>query len=150
MKIWVDGDACPNVIKTILFRAAKRTETMLVLVANAQVATPPSRFISTVQVPKGFDQADLHIVQHMMASDLVITADVPLAALVIDRHGLALNPRGELYTENSMKQRLSLRDMREALRGAGVPVGGPSLLSMKEKNAFANALDRVLAQSKKR
>ncbi|MCX7117928.1 MAG: YaiI/YqxD family protein [Legionellales bacterium] len=149
MKIWVDGDACPNVIKVILFRAAKRTETMLVLVANSQVAIPPSRFISMVQVAKGFDQADNHIVQHMMAQDLVITADVPLAALVVERHGLALNPRGELYTENSMKQRLSLRDMREELRGTGVHVGGPSILSMKEKSAFANALDRVLAQSKK-
>lgn len=148
MKIWVDADACPNVIKEILFRAAKRTETMLVLVANATITTPGSRFISTVRVEHGFDQADDYIVQHMVANDLVITADIPLAASVVAKQGTALNPRGEIYTENNIKQRLGLRDMRENIRGSGVNIGGPSTFSVKEKTAFANALDRLLAKSK--
>lgn len=148
MIIWVDADACPNTIKEILFRASKRTETKLILVANANVSTPPSRFISTVRVERGFDSADDYIVQHMSANDLVITADIPLAAHVVANQGVAINPRGEIYTENNVKQRLGLRDVRESLRGSGVNVGGPSTLSLKEKTAFANALDKILAKSK--
>ena len=149
MKIWVDADACPNVIKDILFRAAKRTETKMILVANASIATPSSPFISTVRVEQGFDQADDYIVQHMEAYDLVITADIPLAASVVEKKGIAINPRGEMYTENNMKQRLGIRDMMEVLRGSGVNVGGPPTFTLKEKTAFANALDKILAKSKK-
>jgi hypothetical protein len=149
MKIWVDADACPNVIKDILFRAAKRTETKMILVANASIATPSSLFISTVRVEHGFDQADDYIVQHMEAYDLVITADIPLAASVVEKKGIAINPRGEMYTENNMKQRLGIRDMMEVLRGSGVNIGGPATFSLKEKTAFANALDKILAKSKK-
>lgn len=150
MKIWVDADACPNAIKEILFRAAKRTETLLILVANTYLTTPGSRFITTVRVEHGFDRADNYIVQHMAADDLIITADIPLAASVIANKGIAINPRGELYTENNIKQRLGLRDIRETLRGSGVNVGGPSIFSVKEKNSFANALDRILTKSKAR
>ncbi len=150
MKIWVDADACPNAIKEILFRAAKRTETLLVLVANANLTTPGSRFITTVRVEHGFDRADDYIVEHMAMNDLIVTADIPLAASVVAKNGTAINPRGELYTENNIKQRLGLRDMRESLRGSGVNVGGPSVFSTKEKTAFANALDRILAKAKTR
>ena len=149
MKIWVDADACPNVIKDILFRAAKRTETKMILVANACITTPSSPFISTVRVEQGFDRADDYIVQHMEAYDLVITADIPLAASVVEKQGIAINPRGEMYTENNMKQRLGIRDMMEVLRGSGVNIGGPPTFSQKEKTAFANALDKILAKSKK-
>jgi len=148
MIIWVDADACPNAIKDILYRAAKRTEVRLILVANANLLVPGSRFISTVRVESGFDQADDYIVQHMAADDLVVTADIPLAAQVVENKGLAINPRGELYTENNIKQRLGLRDRREQLRGSGVNIGGPPSLSTKEKTAFANALDKLLAKSK--
>ena len=148
MKIWVDADACPNAIKDILFRAAKRTETLLILVANASLTTPGSRFISTVRVEHGFDRADDYIVQHMTADDLVITADIPLAASVVANKGIAINPRGEIYTQNNVQQRLGLRDMRESIRGSGVNIGGPPTFSAKEKTSFANALDRLLAKSK--
>ena len=148
MKIWVDADACPNTIKEVLYRAAKRTEIALVLVANAVLSIPGSRFISTIRVDQGFDQADDYIVQHMSANDLVITADIPLAAHVVANNGIALNPRGEIYTENNIKQRLGLRDMRENIRGSGVNIGGPSTFSTKEKTAFANALDKILAKSR--
>jgi len=147
MKIWVDADACPNVIKEILFRAAKRTETFTVLVANAYLTTPGSPFISSIRVEHGFDSADDYIVQHMRAYDLVITADIPLAASVVEKKGIAINPRGEIYTENNIKQRLGLRDMRENIRGSGVNIGGPATFSAKEKAAFANALDKILAKS---
>ncbi len=148
MKIWVDADACPNVIKEILFRAAKRTETLIILVANASISVPGSPFISTVRVEHGFDRADDYIVEHMVAYDLVITADIPLAASVVEKKGIAINPRGELYTENNIRQRLGLRDMMEHIRGSGVNIGGPSTFSAKEKISFANALDKILAKSK--
>lgn len=148
MKIWVDADACPNTIKEILFRAAKRTETMVILVANAPLVTPASRFIATVRVEHGFDRADDYIVQNVDVNDLVITADIPLAAQIVAKQAIALNPRGELYTENNMKQRLGIRDMMESIRGSGVNIGGPATLGIKEKTAFANALDKILAKAK--
>lgn len=148
MNIWVDADACPNTIKAILYRAAKRTETSLILVANSALITPGSRFISAIRVDQGFDCADDYIVQHMQAFDLVITADIPLAAHVVTNKGIALNPRGEMYTENNIKQRLALRDIRETIRGSGVNISGPPSFSAKEKTAFANALDKILARSK--
>lgn len=146
MKIWVDADACPKDVKEILFRAVKRTNTQLILVANSPLPRPPSPLITTVCVEKGFDVADNYIVQHIQAHDLVITADIPLASEVIAHQGLALNPRGELYTANTIKQRLSMRDMMEQLRSSGTHVGGPATYNIKDKTAFANALDKILAK----
>ncbi|MFI4918065.1 MAG: YaiI/YqxD family protein [Legionellales bacterium] len=146
MQIWVDADACPKMIKEVLFRAAVRTKTHLILVANTSLTYPGSPFIRSVRVEKGFDSADNYIVTHLNAHDLVITADIPLAADVVMKKGLAINPRGELYTENNIKQRLNLRDMNEQLRATGERTGGPAALSIKEKTAFANTLDRCLAK----
>ncbi|MCL9684517.1 YaiI/YqxD family protein [Legionella maioricensis] len=146
MHIWVDADACPKMIKEILFRAAIRTKTHLTLVANAFLTYPNSPFLHSVRVEKGFDTADHYIVSHMEAQDLVITADIPLAADVVAKLGLAINPRGEIYTENNIKQRLNFRDINEQLRSTGERTGGPAALSIKEKTAFANALDRCLAK----
>lgn len=149
MHIWVDADACPKMIKDILFRAAVRTKTHMTLVANAFLTYPGSPFIRAVQVEKGFDRADHYIVSHLQAHDLVITADIPLAAEVVEKKGVAINPRGEFYTENNIRQRLNLRDMNEQLRSSGERIGGPSALSIKEKTAFANSLDRYLAKNHK-
>ena len=146
MHIWVDADACPKIIKDVLFRAAIRTKTTITLVANAFLTFPNSPFIHSIRVEKGFDSADNYIVAHLKAHDLVITADIPLAAEVVAKHGIALNPRGEIYTDNNIKQRLTMRDMNEQLRSTGERMGGPSVLSIKEKTAFANALDRWLAK----
>jgi len=146
MQIWVDADACPKVIKEILFRATVRTKTALTLVANSYLTYPKSPFIRFVQVEKGFDSADHYIVAHLKPHDLVITADIPLAAEVISKQGLAINPRGELYTENNVRQRLNIRDINEQLRATGQNVGGPPALGIKEKTAFANTLDRCLAK----
>lgn len=146
MPIWVDADACPKVIKEVLFRAAIRTQTKLILVANCFLTYPNSPFISSVKVEKGFDSADTYIVEQINANDLVITADIPLAADAIARQALVINPRGEVYTANNIKQRLNIRDMNEQLRSSGARVGGPPSLSIKEKTAFANALDKYLAQ----
>ncbi|RUR20703.1 YaiI/YqxD family protein [Legionella sp. km535] len=148
MHIWVDADACPKIIKDILFRAAIRTKTHMTLVANAFLTYPNSPFIRSVRVEKGFDQADNFIVSHIQADDIVITADIPLASEVVAKNALAINPRGEIYTANNIKQRLTLRDMNEQLRSTGERIGGPPALSIKEKTAFANALDRCLARKK--
>lgn len=148
MHIWVDADACPKIIKDILFRAAIRTKTHMTLVANAFLTYPNSPFIRSVRVEKGFDQADNFIVSHVQADDIVITADIPLASEVVAKNALAINPRGEIYTANNIKQRLNLRDMNEQLRSTGERIGGPPALSIKEKTAFANALDRCLARKK--
>jgi uncharacterized protein YaiI (UPF0178 family) len=146
MHIWVDADACPKMIKEILYRAAIRTKTSLTLVANSLLTYPNSPFIRSVQVEKGFDRADHYIVTHVQTHDLVITADIPLAAEVVAKHALAINPRGELYTENNIRQRLNIRDINEQLRATGQNTGGPPALSIKEKTAFANTLDRCLAK----
>jgi len=146
MKIWVDADACPNVIKDILFRAAERVQVATILVANQPIRTPPSRYISTVQVRAGFDEADSYIGAAIEAGDLVITADIPLASQVIDKDGYALNPRGELYTRDNIRQRLGMRNFMEELRGSGVDTGGPSSLSQADRQAFANELDRFLTR----
>ncbi len=148
MHIWVDADACPNLIKNILFRAAIRTETNLTLVSNHPLSAPPSPFIHKIQVNAGFDVADNKIVQHAKPGDLVITADIPLADAVIDKGGIALNPRGELYSKSNIKERLSIRNFSTDLRNSGVRTGGPSVISKKEIQCFANALDRVLVQKK--
>jgi len=144
-RIWVDADACPGVIKDILFRAAERTRVRVTLVANQWLRTPPSRFIDAIQVPGGFDVADSAIVERVRAGDLVVTQDIPLAARVIERGAAALNPRGERYTPDNMAERLSMRDFMEELRGAGVQTGGPAALHARDRQAFANQLDRWLA-----
>lgn len=146
MHIWIDADACPGAIKEILFRAAERRQIQTTLVANQMLRTPPSRFIRAVQVPQGLDVADTHIVEQVAAGDLVITADIPLAARVIERGAHALNPRGELYTEATIRERLSMRNFMEELRSAGVQTGGPDALSQADRQAFANCLDRFLAK----
>lgn len=146
MSIWVDADACPRAIKEILFRAAERAGIELTLVANQAMRTPASKFIRAVQVTSGFDVADSWIVSQTRADDLVITADIPLAAAVIDKGALALDPRGELYSEANIRERLTLRDLMDELRASGVDTGGPSALSQQDRRAFANALDRWLAK----
>lgn len=146
MNIWIDADACPNVIKDILFRAADRAQIETVLVANQAMRLPPSKFIRFVQVEAGLDVADKRIVELMRAGDLVVTADIPLAAAVIDKQGIALNPRGELYTKDNIRERLSMRNFMEELRGGGVMTGGPPTLTAKDKQLFANKLDAWIAK----
>jgi len=146
MQIWVDADACPVVIREILFRAAERTGITMTLVANKPTRLPPTPNIHFVQVPPGFDAADKRIVELMSAGDLVITADVPLAAAAIEKGGVALNPRGELYTSENVRERLSVRNFLDELRGSGVNTGGPAALSQRERQMFANQLDRLLAR----
>ena len=148
MQIWVDADACPNVIKEILFRAATRAHVSLTLVANQLLRTPPSPYIKALQVPAGFDVADSKIVQQLQPGDLVITADIPLAALVIEKGGHALNPRGEFYTTENIQERLSMRNFMDDLRNTGVNTGGPAVLSLSDRQAFANQLDRFLTKTK--
>jgi len=146
MKIWVDADACPVVIKEILFRAATRTEVPMTLVANHVLQVPPSRFIDFLQVPAGFDVADNEIVKRIAVGDLVITGDIPLAAEVIDKGAHALNPRGELYTEENIKARLNMRDFMDTLRASGINSGGPPSLSKSDRQSFANELDKFLTR----
>ena len=146
MKIWVDADACPGVIKEILFRAAQRTEVIMTLVANQAVRIPPSRHIKMIQVASGFDVADNEIVKRLSPGDLVITGDIPLAAEVIEKGGNALNPRGELYTADNIKNRLTMRDFMDTLRSSGIDTGGPPALNQGDRKAFANQLDRFLSK----
>ena len=146
MRIWVDADACPKVIKEILFRAAERRQIPLTLVANKLLYCPPSQVIRALQVQAGFDVADNKIVELTEPGDLVITADIPLAAGVIEKGGHALNPRGELYTADTIRERLTMRDFMDGLRSSGVETGGPAVLSHADRQAFANQLDRFLAR----
>ena len=146
MQIWVDADACPGVIKEILYRAAIRKQIMLTLVANQALRTPASPYIKSLQVPSGFDVADNRIVELMEAGDLVITADIPLAASVIEKGGHALNPRGTLYSQENIRETLSLRNFMADLRSSGVETGGPPIFNQRDRQAFANQLDRLLAQ----
>ncbi len=149
MKIWVDADACPVVIKEILFRAAQRTGIQLTLVANQPVRIPPSRNISFLRVSQGFDVADNEIVKRVETGHLVITADIPLAAEIIEKGGTALNPRGELYTAENIKDRLQMRDFMDTLRSSGIQTGGPPPLDQGDRQAFANQLDRWLSRVKR-
>jgi len=147
MKIWVDADACPVVIKKILFRAADRTGVQLTLVANQAVQTPSSDNINSLQVPRGFDVADDEIVKRLEAGDLVITSDIPLAAEVIDKGGHALSPRGEMHTTENIGARLNMRDFLDTMRSSGVEMGGgPAAFSQRDKQTFANELDRFLTK----
>ena len=145
-RIWVDADACPGVIREILFRAAERARIEVVLVANQWLRTPGSRFVRAMQVAGGFDEADDAIVERVRLGDLVITQDIPLAARVIEKGAAAVNPRGEPFTPDNIAQRLSMRNFMEELRGAGVQTGGPAAFHARDRMAFANQLDRWLAQ----
>ncbi|MGL6161691.1 YaiI/YqxD family protein [Microbulbifer sp.] len=149
-KIWVDADACPVVIKEILFRAAERTQTEMTLVANQPVRVPPSRFVKSLQVSSGFDVADNEIVKRCEAGDLVITSDIPLAAEVIDKGGDALNPRGERYSKANIRALLNMRDFMDTMRASGVHTGGPSALSQSDRKAFADQLDKWLAAARRK
>jgi len=147
MKIWVDADACPVVAKEILFRAADRTGVQLTLVANQPLSTPPSSNIKALQVPRGFDVADDEIVRRVEPGDLVITSDIPLAAEVIEKGGHALSPRGELHTRENIGAKLNMRDFMDTMRSSGVEMGGgPSAYGQRDKQEFANNLDRFLTK----
>ena len=147
MQIWVDADACPGAIKEILYRAADRAHVLTTLVANHSLRIPASAYIRFTQVPAGLDVADRRIVELLAPSDLVVTADIPLAAAAIDKGAHALNPRGELYTKDNIRERLSMRNFMDELRGSGVATGGPAVLSQRDRQAFANALDSFLAKA---
>ncbi len=146
MRIWVDGDACPGVIKDILFRAAERAKLQLILVANQVIRTPPSPWVRAVQVPRGMDVADQHIADAVVAGDLVITADIPLAAAVVEKDAFALDPRGSLYSRANVRELLDMRNFMETLRSTGVQTGGPPAFSHSDRQAFANQLDRFIAR----
>ena len=148
MQIWVDADACPNVVKEILYRAAERLECSLILVANQPLTTPRSQFIKAIRVEAGFDVADNYIVQQVKHGDLVITGDIPLAAEVLEKGAEALNPRGEFYDRDSIKQKVTMRDFMDEMRGSGVMTSGPPPLSQTDRREFANALDRYLNKMK--
>jgi len=146
MKIWIDADACPRVIKEIVFRASKRLQVPVCLVANTDLSKAHSRLVTSVVVAEGFDVADDYIVQHAAAQDLVITGDIPLAARIVAAGGIAIDPRGELYTEENVGERLSLRDLLQQLRADGLVRGGPNQLGLTDRNRFASALDRMLTR----
>ena len=146
MHVWVDADACPVVIREILFRAAERRRLPLTLVANQLIRTPGSAWIRSLQVASGFDVADQEIVRRVQAGDLVITGDIPLAAEVLEKNAFVLSPRGERYTEQSIGARLNMRDFMETLRASGVQTGGPPALGKAERKAFADELDRLLTR----
>lgn len=148
MKIWVDADACPVVIREILFKAAQRTGFDMTLIANHAIRVPANKNITMLQVSSGFDVADDEIAKRCDKGDLVITSDLPLAAEVIAKGALALNPRGELFDKESIGSRLNIRDFMDTMRASGVQTGGPPPLGQKEKQAFANHLDRILAQAR--
>lgn len=146
MKIWIDADACPRPVKDLVFRASERLKLPVVMVADRPLSRPRSRLVTTVVVPRDMDSADHHIVDHAEVEDLVITADIPLAAEVVGLGATALNPRGETYTEENVRERLSMRDFLMSLRESGQELGGPAPFSRKDKERFAAALDRFLTQ----
>jgi uncharacterized protein len=148
MQIWVDADACPQAIKEILFRAADRARVLTTLVANTLLRTPPSPFIRAIRVAHGFDVADHRIVGEMQPGDLVVTADIPLAVEVIERGGYALDPRGELYSEDNVRERLAIRNLMQQLRASGELIGGPAPFGQSDRRLFANHLDRLLAEQR--
>jgi len=147
MQIWVDADACPAVIKEMLYRAADRVKVRVVLVANRPLRTPSSPWIRSVQVARGLDVADDHIASAMAPGDLVVTADIPLAAAVVERGGYALNPRGEFYSPDNVRELLDMRNFMEGLRASGVETGGPPAFSQADRQSFANQLDRFITRS---
>jgi len=146
VRIWVDADACPYAVKEILFRAAERCQVEVVLVANQPLRVPPSPYVRSIQVERGFDVADNRIAQEVVPGDLVITADVPLAAAAVERGSLALDPRGTLYTPGNVREHLDLRNFMTGLRDSGVQTAGPPPISAADRQSFANQLDKLLAQ----
>ena len=146
MEIWVDADACPGAIKNILYRAAERAQVRLTLVANQELRVPRSRWIRTIRVGAGFDVADRRIAELAQPDDLVVTGDIPLAAQIVENGGVALSPRGELYTEENVQERLAMRNLMDELRSGGMITGGPAVLDKTDRQAFANQLDRLLAK----
>jgi uncharacterized protein YaiI (UPF0178 family) len=148
MQIWVDADACPQAIKETLFRAADRAQVLTTLVANKLLRTPSSPFIRAIRVAQGFDVADHRIVREMQPGDLVVTADIPLAAEVIERGGRALDPRGELYSEDNVRERLAIRNLMQQLRASGELLGGPAAFGQSDRHMFANHLDRLLTKQR--
>lgn len=146
MQILVDADACPAVVKEMLYRAAQRVEVCVTLVANQYMRTPPSRFIKSIQVPAGFDAADDRIVELVTAGDLVITADIPLASAALDKGAHVLDPRGSWFTRENIQERLTMREVMDQLRASGIDTGGPSPYSAQDSKAFAGQLDRFLAR----
>lgn len=149
LKIWIDADACPRAVKEIIFKASFRLKVPVCLVANNYMAVPQVPLISFVKVEDGADIADLYIFGQVTANDLVITADIPLAALVVEKGATAINPRGELYTEENVRERLSMRDFMQTLRDSGVDTGGPPPFGPKDKERFANSVDRILTRMMK-
>ena len=149
MKIWVDADACPVVIKEILYRAAERVEVQMILVANRPLQIPQSPWVKFIQVASGLDVADNEIIKRLTAGDLVITSDIPLAAEVIEKGGIGLNPRGELYSVDNVRDRLSMRDFMDTLRSCGIDTGGPSAFSQSDRKSFASHLDKILSKYSK-
>lgn len=145
-KIWVDADACPRTVKDILFRVAKRLELQVTLVANQAVPVPKSKYVNAVQVGSGFDVADNYIVQHANAGDLIITADIPLAAELVEKSCVVINPRGELYSIDNIRERLNMRDFMDSLRSSGVDTGGPPALNQTDSRNFANQLDGMVTK----
>lgn len=146
MKIWIDADACPKAVKEVVYKASFRLKIPVVLVANQYLSLPPSPFVSAIQVEKGDDVADFYIVENLDTIDLVITADIPLADLVVKKGAVAINPRGELYTEENISERLSMRDFMKSLRDEGVNTGGPSAFGDKDRENFTNSLNRLLTK----
>lgn len=146
MRIWVDADACPRAIKEILYRAAERVRVRVTLVANRPLEGPRSTWVRVLQVPAGFDQADHRIVQSMEPGDLVVTADIPLAAAVVEKGGYVLGPRGERFTEDNIRERLAMRNLMDQLRSEGLETGGPAALNKGDRQAFANGLDQILTR----
>lgn len=149
MKIWIDADACPKIIKEVIFKVSERLQIPVILVANSQMYIPHTPLISLVRVEQGADVADQYIVQHVQADDLVITADIPLAAFVVEKTAIAIDPRGELYTEENVQERLSVRDYMKELRDSGLDTGGPKSFGPKDKENFTNSLNRILTKLKK-
>lgn len=150
MPVWVDADACPKVIKEVLYRAAEREQIKVTLVANQALSVPPSRFLQMLRVPAGFDVADNEIVRRVEPGDLVVTADIPLAAEVMEKGAIALNPRGERYSEATIRERLTMRDFMDTLRASGVQTGGPATLSQRDRQQFANELDKWLQAQRRK
>lgn len=148
MKIWIDADACPNVIKEIIFRASERTRTFVIVVANKPIRIPLNGLVSTIQVPQGFDRADEKILESLAGGDVVITADIPFADEALKKGGIAIDPRGDLFTHENIKDRLATRNLLEGLRDMEMISGGPKPLGLKERHAFANKLDAILARKK--
>ena len=146
MKIWIDADACPKMVKEIIFKASFRLKIDVTLVANSYLQIPQAQNINLIQVDKGADVADFYIVEHLDEKDLIVTADIPLAALVVEKNATAINPRGEIYTEENIRERLSVRDFMQELRDGGVNTGGPPPLDNKAKEKFANAFDRIITK----